>query len=112
MNRLETISHLNRSDPNYQAGELLPAEWRSPDRLNLLSLAMMGLDKGIGVETPGHPVSQERVESEVALLVEANPEEVQATLGRVISQEALDDLTPEQAARTVLEAIKDLLVAA
>lgn len=112
MNRQETISRLNQSDPNYQAGTLLSPEWSSPARLHVLSLAMQGLEAGIGVETPDHQIAQGKVESEVQLLDEANPEEVMASLAKVLSQEDLDDLSPEQGARKVLEAIKDLLVAA
>jgi hypothetical protein len=112
MNRQQVISHLNRSDPNYQAGTLLSPEWSSPERLHVLSLAMQGLEQGIEVETPGHPIGQEKVESEVRLLADANPSEVMASLGKVLSQEDLDDLSAEQGARKILEAIKDLLVAA
>lgn len=112
MSRAATISNLNSGDPNYQAGTLLPAEWNDPARLHLLSLALLGLEQGISVETPGHPVSQEAVESEVRNLVAADPQETADLLDKVIAPEALDDLTQRQGSVLVLEAIRDLLAAA
>src|ERR1700682_192932 len=70
-NRVQQVSTLNQEPNNLIAGELLPLDWKRPDMINLLSLAMWGLEEAIKVGNPG--ATQRAVEGQVQAMVDWDP---------------------------------------
>jgi hypothetical protein len=110
------LLRLNAEPLNAAAGALLPPDWRGNSSLSVLALALWGAQNGIGIELPGAGVTDEQVLEQVAHLQLADPAKVMALLeglgdDQLLAPDALDDLTREQAAFLILEAVRDLLVA-
>jgi hypothetical protein len=112
-NRVQQVSSLNQEGNNLIAGAVLPEAWKRPDQLNLLLLAMWGLDQGIQVASLA--VSQQAVEDQVAELTSWPPDQAQEFVEETDSGGQAFDLDPKapakEDARVVLEAIRDRVAA-
>lgn len=110
----QALSHLNQTSLNQAALKLLPPGWRGTSTLHVLSLALYGtVELGIGVEQPGAPLTDDALEQ--ALIALHDKPTVAMDLlepgdEALLLAEDLGD-TVEEGARSVLEAIRDALVA-
>lgn len=106
--RATALSRLNSQPPNQTAGTLLPEEWQDPDQLNILQLALWGLEEQ-GLKLTG--IEPEDLEAAVLDLQERDPDEAMEIIDGMLTPDALVGKTAAQAASMVLQAVRDPLLA-